>query len=71
MYAAGLKKYGELPEMKELVVVHAETHNIANKIIRMVKDGNKTAAEIEYVKLESLSKEIVGKLTALAVKLST
>jgi len=71
IYSSGIKKYGELPELREMEIIHAETHNVANRIIRLKNDGRLEDAEEEYKKVEAISKEIVGKLTALAVRLST
>ncbi len=71
IYSSGIKKYGELTELREMEIIHAETHNVANRIIRFKNDGRLEDAEEEYKKLEAISREIVGKLTALAVRLST
>ncbi|MFH1093556.1 MAG: CZB domain-containing protein [Candidatus Omnitrophota bacterium] len=70
IYSSGKKNYGEMTELRELEIVHVETHNIANRIIRLKKDGNNLEAETEYEKLETISKVIVSKLTALAIRLS-
>ncbi len=70
IYSAGVKKYGELKELRELEIKHVETHNVANRIIRFRNEGNFEEAEEEYKKLEAISKEVVMKLTALAVKIS-
>ena len=70
LYSEGLQKFGSLNEFKELEITHVSMHMIANKIIRLKERNEVESAEEEYKKLELMSKEIVGKLTSLAIKIS-
>ena len=65
LYAEGLKKYGEIPDMHKLEKVHKDLHTTVRQIISEKNRGDYLAAELEYKKIEPLSDEIVSLLTII------
>jgi len=68
LYSSGLKQYGQLKEMRQLEGLHIEIHNICNRILGMIKEERKGAAEVEYKKLDTKSKDMIKILTLLSVQ---
>lgn len=65
MYSEGLKKYGNLREMKDLETIHAQLHSQVKRIVQLKKASDKAGAEIEYKKLEAASHIIIDLLTQI------
>lgn len=71
LYSDGLNEYGKMEEMQELERIHAEAHAMGNRIIHFHDDGKIKEAEIEFKKLNELSKKIIGILTNLSIQVDT
>ncbi|MCW8956915.1 MAG: methyl-accepting chemotaxis protein [Gammaproteobacteria bacterium] len=67
-YSEGLEKYGAMPEMRQVEGPHAEMHQLIRTIIQLREQGNMTAAEVEYRKVNPLSHEIVNLLETIEIK---
>jgi hypothetical protein len=70
-YSDGQKKYGHIPEMRQMEQPHAELHNIIKSILRLKEAGNIRGAEEEYLKVEPLSKQIVSLLDKVQAKVES
>jgi len=68
MYSEGLKNYGTILEMQTLEKVHAELHATIKKIVALKDAGKAKEAEIEFQKVEPISKRIVDLLNAVEAK---
>jgi aerotaxis receptor len=64
-YSDGLRKYGNLPEMKAIEQPHAELHRKVREIVDQSKLGKKHEAERLYGEVDKLSAEIVRQLDVL------
>ncbi len=64
-YSDGLRKYGELSEMRNLEEPHAELHRCVEELVRAKHAGDTGQAEALYSRLRELSHQITGLLTAL------
>jgi methyl-accepting chemotaxis protein len=64
-YGDGLKRFGHLPQMKQLEQPHTELHALVKNIVQLKHQGQTAAAERDYQKLNSLSEKIVRLLDAI------
>lgn len=62
-------KYGDLPEMSELIEKHIELHVLVKIIVRMKESGNDTVARREFKQLEKISNRIVSLINILKQKI--
>jgi methyl-accepting chemotaxis protein len=69
-YAEGIKRFGDLPEMKQIEQPHAELHKTVRDIMNLKHSGNMKAAEKEYEKIGPLSEIIVSLLNVIEGKVS-
>ena len=67
-YGDGLRRYGQLPEMKEIEPPHEELHKLIRQIIEAREAGRMEEAEDLYQKVGPLSKRIVGLIEAIERK---
>ncbi|PUB91442.1 MAG: hypothetical protein DBP01_02360 [gamma proteobacterium symbiont of Ctena orbiculata] len=58
-YGEGMDEFGHIVEMKKLEAPHAELHSVIRNILDLKNSGQTQAAELEYEKVEPLSKEVV------------
>ena len=65
LYSDGLRKHGSWPEMMNLESVHAQMHNIVERVVRLKESGNDTEARLEYQKVLPLSQKVVWLLEQL------
>ena len=68
MYGGGIEKYKQHKEMQDLEKVHETLHKTIKSIVELKGKGDKTGAETEYKKVESISGQIIGYLDALEKK---
>lgn len=64
----GLKKYGDIPEMKAIEEPHAELHRVIKAIIAAKEAGNMQEAERKFNDIDALSKRIVHLLNVVERK---
>jgi len=69
IYSAGMKKYGEMPEMQELEKIHVELHSTVKKIIMLKQSGRIPDQEEELVKLDKILRKIMLLLVDIEEKL--
>ena len=65
LYAVGIKKYGDLPEIHELEKIHFKLHATVQKILLMKKSGDMYTEKEELGKLD----KILSKMMLLLVKI--
>jgi len=69
IYSAGMKKYGEMPEMQELEKIHVELHSTVKKTIMLKQSGRILDQEEELVKLDKILRKIMLLLVDIEEKL--
>ncbi|GAB6041042.1 methyl-accepting chemotaxis protein [Endothiovibrio diazotrophicus] len=69
-YAEGISEYGNLPEFKEIEQPHAEMHATVRRVIQLANAGNMAEAEQEFRKVDPLSREVVGHLNDVEMKIN-
>ncbi|MCC6904908.1 MAG: CZB domain-containing protein [Anaerolineae bacterium] len=55
----GMPTFGTLPEMQELMQMHAELHSRMPKIVELVKAGHRVSAHEEWAHIVPLSEHIL------------
>lgn len=68
MYAEGQQHYNTIPEMKGLEVVHINLHETVKGIVKLKNEGKAAEADAEYLKIGSISDEIINLLTVIEKK---
>lgn len=68
LYSTGIEKYKQYNEMHELEKVHESLHALIKKIVDLKQKGEIAQAEVEYKKVDDLSKTIIGYLDAIESK---
>lgn len=68
IYAEGLEKYGDIPEMRQLEKVHLELHAIVELVVNLKAVGRDEAAERELAKLEPCSQDLLALLDTVEKK---
>ncbi|MEW8508450.1 MAG: methyl-accepting chemotaxis protein [Candidatus Thiodiazotropha sp.] len=66
----GLAAFGHLKEMEAIERPHAALHAVIRRIIEYKKAGDKEAAEAEFLKVESLSHEVIQLLDTIEKKIA-
>jgi len=69
-YSEGMTLYSTIPEMQELEKVHIELHAIVKRVVQLKNSGDKSAAERELSKLESVSQKIFSLLVSIEQKIT-
>ncbi|MGE5468822.1 MAG: HD domain-containing phosphohydrolase [Ignavibacteria bacterium] len=67
-YGDGLRRYGHLPEMRELEKPHAEFHRLIGSLVDHLERQEQGEAEACYARIEPLSDRIVELLQNIEVK---
>jgi len=67
-YAEGLKRYGNMPEMKQIESPHEELHQIIQQIIDYKEAGNTSKPESLFSRVGPISNKIVGLLDDIEKK---
>ena len=67
-YSEGMSKYGHISEMRQIEEPHTDLHKIIKDILRLKESGNLKAAELEYAKVDPISKKIVELLGKVQAK---
>lgn len=70
LYADGLKRYSEIPEMHQLEKVHEELHATVKRIVEMKSSNNVELAEKEFSKIEKTSQDIISLLNIIEEKVN-
>ncbi len=70
-YAEGMKKYGNLPVMKQIEPPHAELHQIIQKIVKAKEAGNEADAQMLFSRIEPLSLQIVSLIDRLEAEINS
>ena len=70
LYSAGLKNYGDLPEIHSAEKTHKEFHDLVSNIISLKEQGNQSGAAESLVRLGPLSTTIIALLTTLEKKVT-
>lgn len=65
LYAEGLARYGELPEVRELEREHEAMHADVRAAVELTAAGRTAEAEQRYQAVSAASRRIVALLTAL------
>lgn len=65
LYSNGMKQFGHMPDMQSMEEQHQEMHSLIKGIIASKEQGNLAMAEGSYKRVEQLSGEIVGLLSAV------
>ena len=68
LYSAGLKNYGDLPEIHAVEKTHKEFHGLVSNVIGLKAQGNQAGAEESFAQLGPLSTQIIELLTTLEHK---
>ena len=71
IYAKGMSKYGNLPEMKDLEQQHKAFHESVARIIDQYNSKNSEAALETFQSFEDYSQKVVADLDALARRIQT
>ena len=61
----GERRYGKLPEFREVEQLHAEIHALAHEVLARHDDGDSRATHTELERMAPLREELHGRLTAL------
>ena len=67
-YSEGLKKHGDIAELREVEAPHAELHRTIKEIVRAKNAGDEASAERLYASVDDLSRRIVALLDAAEAK---
>ncbi|HZQ69247.1 MAG TPA: CZB domain-containing protein [Terriglobales bacterium] len=70
IYSEGLAKHGDDPQMQDLEREHARMHELAEKMVRLKKEGSEAALQ-HLQALQSLSDRVMALLTSMGEKLDT
>jgi hypothetical protein len=70
LYAEGLLKYGNVPELKELENTHKQMHATVRRTAHAKRLGNTTVAEQEFEKLLAQSEKIIALLNQVQTKVA-
>ncbi len=70
MYAEGADLFRTVPEMKTLEKVHTSLHETVKRIVSLKHEGRAAEAEVEYLKIEPISDEIIDLLTQIENKVA-
>jgi len=65
LYAEGLQKYSNIPEMASLESIHKTLHATVRTVIVARNSGDTEAAEVEFNKIAGISDEIISLLDKL------
>ncbi len=69
-FGEGLKRYGDLPEMRQIEQPHRELHELIRRIVELKHAGEAQQAEEAYHKVQPLSEHIVQMIDSLERKLA-
>ena len=69
LYSEGMDKYGTIPEVLELEKVHIEIHTIVKRVVQAKQAGDVPAAELEFKRLELVSRKIIPLLAVMEKEL--
>jgi methyl-accepting chemotaxis protein len=69
LYSAGMKKYGDMPEMQELEKIHVELHSTVKRIIMLKRSRKILDQEEEFDKLDKILRKIMLLLVDIEEKL--
>lgn len=70
-YTDGMKRYGHIPEMKELEPPHAELHRLIKEMISEKEANNLSKCELLHEQVEPLSKKIIGLLDLVEQRIAS
>lgn len=70
LYSEGMDKYSTMPEVLELEKVHIELHAVVKRVVQAKQAGDVPAAELEFKKLELVSKKIIPLLAVTEKRIS-
>jgi len=69
-YGEGLRRYGDIPEMREMEAPHTEMHHLIHEIMRLKNAGDEAQAQREYARIEQLSDRIVALLDSVEQRIN-
>ena len=64
-YAEGMKRYGEIPEMRSIEEPHNRLHRLIHDIMELKQAGRAQEAEAKYQEVAPLSRQVVDLLDAV------
>ena len=70
LYADGLRKYGQLSEMKELEKAHEQMHATVKTVVQKKKAGDAAGADEAFKRVAEGSERVVALLAALKTKVA-
>ena len=70
LYGEGMKKYGMIPEMRDLEKVHAQLHTIVKRVVQIKNYGNIHAAKLKLEKLELVGNRVVDLIISVEEKIN-
>ena len=68
LYGCGLKEYAGIPEMKLLEAEHKKFHEQVRQVVSRKLEDDTAGAERELTRVGTMSKEVIGLLTAIERK---
>jgi len=70
LYSEGVVKHLNINEIRQLEEIHRVLHETANVAIKLKKANESDKAELEFVKLNALSKKLINLLTLIGMKVN-